>query len=75
MSQKKRPPNPKQEVFFTGSYCSGMKESVFGKSDRIKVNTLVEMIKLNKNILERDQRLTAGHWPLVSKNISKHDLR
>ena len=41
-------PNPKQVVFFTESYCSGMEESVFGKSDRTKGHTPVEMIKLNK---------------------------
>ena len=37
-----------------------MKENVFGKSDRPKGHTPFETIKLNKNILEGNQRLTAS---------------
>ena len=37
-----------------------MKKNVFGKSERPKGHTPVEMIKLNKNILESNQRLMAS---------------
>ena len=46
--QKSVPPNPKQEVFFTESYCKGMQEYAFGKSDRSMGHTTFEMIKFNQ---------------------------
>ena len=35
-------------MFFTESQQQGMKENIFGKSDKPKGNTPVETIKLNK---------------------------
>ena len=42
-----------------------MEENVFDTSGRLKGHTPVEMIKIKKDILERNQRLTAS-WLAVS---------
>ena len=46
--KKSVPQNPKRKVFFTNTYCQGMKVIFFGKSDRPRGPRPAEMINFNK---------------------------
>jgi len=55
-SQKKRPQKSKKKVFFTKTFCQGMKVIVFGKSNRPRGPRPVEKINFEKNYSRKESK-------------------
>ena len=74
--KKSIPQNQKRKLFFTKTYCQGMKVIVVGKSNRPRGPRPVEMINFNKtdsSIESETNGQSTGHQSL--KRILKHDQR